>query len=94
MEFFLGIGPPFVNPGVCPTGQHLDSHYEGASSQLSASIPPGGAPPLSGSCPLGRRKALATVFGRLLCCVFRSMVLFYWILLDVLVAKGAHPMLP
>ena len=23
--FSLGIGPPFVNPGVCPSGQHLDS---------------------------------------------------------------------
>ena len=23
---FLGIGPPLVNPGVCPFGQHLDSH--------------------------------------------------------------------
>ena len=51
---FFGIGPPCVNPGVCPPGQHLDSHQEGASSQLSASIPPGGAPPLPGSCPLGR----------------------------------------
>ena len=29
MVFFLGIGPPFVNPGVCPSGQHLDSHLEG-----------------------------------------------------------------
>ena len=23
---FLGIGPPFVNPGVFPSGQHLHSH--------------------------------------------------------------------
>ena len=23
---FLGIGLPFVNPGDCPSGQHLDSH--------------------------------------------------------------------
>ena len=22
----LGIGPPLVNPGGCPSGQHLDSH--------------------------------------------------------------------
>ena len=36
---FWGVGPPFVNPGVCPPGQHLDSLQEGASSQLSASIP-------------------------------------------------------
>ena len=49
---FWGIGPPFVNPGVCLPGQHLDLHQEGASSQWSASIPLG-VPPLSGSCPLG-----------------------------------------
>ena len=42
MVLFLEIGPPFVNPGVCLSGQHLDSHWEGASSQLSASIPLGG----------------------------------------------------
>ena len=53
MVLFLGIGPPFVNPGVCPSGQHLDSHLEEASSQWSASILLGGALPLSGSCPLG-----------------------------------------
>ena len=29
MVLFSGIGPPFVNPGVCPSGQHLDSHWEG-----------------------------------------------------------------
>ena len=23
---FLGVRPPFVNPGVFPLGQHLDSH--------------------------------------------------------------------
>ena len=34
MVLFSGIGPPFVNPGVFPPGQHLDSHKEGASSQL------------------------------------------------------------
>ena len=28
MVLFLGIGPPFVNPGVFPSGQHLDSHQE------------------------------------------------------------------
>ena len=50
-----------VNPCVCPFGQHLDSHLEGASSQWSASILLGGALPLSGSCPLGRGTALATV---------------------------------
>ena len=48
-------------PGVIPLGEHLDSHQEGASSQLSASIPLGGAPSLAGSCPLGRGTALATV---------------------------------
>ena len=32
----------FVNPGVCPSGQHLDSRKEGASSQWSASILLGG----------------------------------------------------
>ena len=26
MVLFLGIGPLFVNSGVCPCGQHLDSH--------------------------------------------------------------------
>ena len=51
----------FVNPGVCPCGQHLDSHQEGASSHWSASILLGGALPLSGSCPLGWETALATV---------------------------------
>ena len=29
MVLFLGIGPPFVNCGVCPSDQHLDSHLEG-----------------------------------------------------------------
>ena len=29
MVLFLGVGPPFVNPGVCPPGQHLDSHLGG-----------------------------------------------------------------
>ena len=53
MVLSLGIGPPFVNPGDCPSGQHLDSHLEGASSQWSASILLGGALLLSGSCPLG-----------------------------------------
>ena len=61
MVLFLGIGPPFVNPGDCPSGQHLDSHKEGASSQWSASIPLRGVPSLSGSCPLGRGTALGTV---------------------------------
>ena len=61
MVLFLGIGPPFVNPGVCPSGQHLDSLQEWASSLWSASILLGGALPLSGSCPLGWGTALATV---------------------------------
>ena len=61
MVLFLGIGPPFVNPRVCPSGQHLDSHWEVASSQWSASILLGGALPLSGSCLLGWETALATV---------------------------------
>ena len=26
---FMGIGAPFVNPCVCPLGQHLDFHWEG-----------------------------------------------------------------
>ena len=59
----LGIGPPFVNLGARPSGRHLDEHKgrRGASSQWSASILLGGALPLSGSCPLGWGKALATV---------------------------------
>ena len=61
MVLFLGIGPPFVNPGVCPSGQHLDSHSEGASSQWSASFLLIGVPPLSGSCPLGLGTALVTI---------------------------------
>ena len=61
MVLFLGIGPPFVNPGVCPSGQHLDSHQAGSSSQWAASVLLGGALPLSGSCPLGWGTALATV---------------------------------
>ena len=51
----------FINPGVCPPGQHLDLHLEGASSQLSASIPLDGEPSLKGSCPLGWETALGTV---------------------------------
>ena len=61
MVLFLGIGPPFVNPSFCPSCQHLDSHYECASLQWSASIPLGGVLPLSGSCPLGWETALGTV---------------------------------
>ena len=52
MVLFLGIGPPNVNPGVCPSGQHLDAQKEEASSQWSPSILLGGTIPLSGSCPL------------------------------------------
>ena len=44
MVLVLGIGPPLLNPGVCPFDQHLDSHLEGASSQWSASNPLGVAP--------------------------------------------------
>ena len=61
MVLFLGIAPPSANPGVCPSGQHLDSQWEGASLQWSASFLLGGALPLSGSCPLGWETALATV---------------------------------
>ena len=42
MVLFWGIGPLLVNPGVCPPGQHLDSHLEGAPLQWSAPIPVGG----------------------------------------------------
>ena len=85
----------------------------GASSQLSASNPPGGAPPLWGSCSLGRRTALATVttppisqksfssfplcflVGEKTVLFFKSMVLFFWILLDMLAAeREPHSMLP
>ena len=58
---FWGLVLLFVNPCVCPFGQHPDSHKEGASLQWSASILLGGALPFSGSCPLGRGTALATV---------------------------------
>ena len=61
MVLFLGIGLSFVHLDVCPSGQHLDSHQEGASSQWSASILLGGAPLLTGSGPLGWGTALATV---------------------------------
>ena len=61
MVLFLGSGPPFVNPGDCPSGQHLDSHQEGASLRWSASIPPASVLPLAGSCPLGWGTALGTV---------------------------------
>ena len=79
MVFFLGIGPLFVNPGVCPSGQHLDSHQEGTSSQWSASILLGGALPLSGSCPLGWETALATVTTSPIFhgCLFISFFIFY-----------------
>ena len=53
MVLFLGIGPPFVNPGDCPSGQHLDSHKEGASLQWSASIPLGGVTSPRGVVPVG-----------------------------------------
>ena len=36
-------------------------NWKGASSQLSTSVPPGGALPFEGSCPLGWETALATV---------------------------------
>ena len=61
MVLFLGIGPPFVDSGDCPSRQRLDSHLEGALSQWSASVPLGGVLFLSGSCPLGWVTALATV---------------------------------
>ena len=35
MVLFLGVGPPYVNPGVCPSGQHLDSHLEGIVTVVS-----------------------------------------------------------
>ena len=41
MFLFLGIGPPFVNPGVCVSGQHLDSHWRGhrhSGQRLSCSV--------------------------------------------------------
>ena len=53
MVLFLGIGPLFVYPVVCPSGQHLDSHWEGASLHLSASIPLGGVLPPLGVVPVG-----------------------------------------
>ena len=53
MVLFLGVGPPFVNPGLCPSGQHLDSHLEGPSSQLSASVPLGGVLLPLGVVPVG-----------------------------------------
>ena len=62
MVLFLGIGPPSVNPGVFPSGQHLRFTLGGASSQWSASISLGGVLPISGSCPFavgGRRWALS-----------------------------------
>ena len=79
----VGIGLPFVNPGVCPSGQHLDSHWEGASSQLSASIPLGGALPFSGSCPLGWGTAWATVttspiYSKKKKCLFISLVFHFF----------------
>ena len=62
MDLFLGIGPSFVNPGDCPSGQQMDSFtLGGASSLWSASVPLGGVLPLPGSCPLGWGTALATV---------------------------------
>ena len=102
---FFGVGP-FVSPGVRPSGQHLDSHKEGAPSQLSASIPPGGVPSLPRSCPLGGGTALATVttppifqgsvflFPLSIFFMGKTMLFFpgfcffyFWILLDMLVAK-------
>ena len=71
MVLFLGLGPPFVNPGVC-SGQQSDSHLEGASSQWSASILLGGALLLSGSCPMGWGSALATVTTSPICCCLRT----------------------
>ena len=77
---FWGLVFLFVNPGVCPSGQHLDSHQEEASSQWLASIPLGGVLPLSGSCPLGWGTALGTIptspiFQK---CVFSFPFLYFW----------------
>ena len=75
MVLFLVIGPPYVNPGDCPVGQHLDSHLEGASSQWSASTPLGGVLPLSGTCPLGWGTAFANFLGK---CLFISLFISFW----------------
>ena len=61
MDPLHGVWSSFVNPGVFPFGQNLDSHLEEASSQLSTSIPPGSALPFAGSGSVGWGTALATV---------------------------------
>ena len=62
MVLFLGIGPPFLDPGVCPSGQHLGfTHRRGhchSSQRLSCLAVHFLSP---GSCPLGWGTALATV---------------------------------
>ena len=90
MVLLLRVGPPFVNPGVCPPGQHLDSHLEGASLQLSASIPSRGRARWVGRrrWRLSRRRQSpqrASFYFPL--SLFGSMVLYSWILLDMLVGK-------
>ena len=39
MVLFLGIGPPFVNSGDCPSGQHLDSHHTRRGHRYSGQRP-------------------------------------------------------
>ena len=61
MVFFLGVGLSFVHLDDCSSGQHLDEHWKGVSSQWTTSLLLFGALLLSGSCPLGGGTALAIV---------------------------------
>ena len=61
MVLFLGIGPPFVNPGVCPSGQHLDSQKEGGIVTVVSVHPAWRRTSPLGDVPVGLGTALATV---------------------------------
>ena len=82
MVLFLGIGPPFVNPGDCPIlsspGFTLVGGHRHCCQRLSRS---GGALPLSGSCPLdwgdgvGHCHDVADHPGK---CLFISLLYPFW----------------
>ena len=61
MVLLLGIGPPFVNPGVFPAGSALGFTLGGGIVTVVGVHLVGGIPPLSGSCPLCWVTALPTV---------------------------------
>ena len=104
MVLLLGIGPPFVNPGDCSVGQHLDIHirrwhrHSGQRPSRSAVCFPsrGRARWVGGRrWRLSRRRRsqesiflfpLVSLLGTNYA-FLKGVVLFYWILVDMFVAK-------